>query len=170
MAKDTSIGTSYRPISLVCPAAKVLVSLILPTNTKYLQPAPDQHGVRPHHSTTSALLQMTDIEMGFNQRKPPARMICVALDLSAAFNTVCNNNLVLKINSSQLPPATARWISCYLRLRLSNTCFRGVKSTSRKANTGVPQGSNCHRHCSAFALLTYRDRQNWSSGSAMLMT
>ena len=39
--KDTSVGTSYRPISLLCPAAKVLESLILSTINKYLQPAPD---------------------------------------------------------------------------------------------------------------------------------
>ena len=102
--KDTSVGTSYRPISLLCPAAKILESLILPTINKYLQPAPDQHGFRPDHSTTSALLQMTtDIAMGFNQRKPPDRTICIAVDLSAAFDTVCHNNLLSKINISQLP-------------------------------------------------------------------
>ena len=65
--KDTSVATSYRPISLLCPVAKILESLILPTINKYLQPAPDQHGFRPDHSTTSSLLQMTtDIAMGFN--------------------------------------------------------------------------------------------------------
>ena len=129
--KDTSVGTSYRPISLLCPSAKVLESLILPTINTYLQPAPDQHGFRTDHSTTSALLQMTtDIAMEFNQRKPPDRTICVAVDLSAAFDTVCHNNLLSKINRSQLPPAIARWLS---------RC--GVKSTSRKVNTCVPQGS-----------------------------
>ena len=118
---------SDRPISLLCPAAKVLEFLILPTINKYLQPAPDQHGFRPDHSTTSALLQMTtDIAMGFNQRKPPDRTICVAVDLSAAFDTVCHNNLLSKINRSQLPPATARWLSCYLRGKQAKTCFRGV--------------------------------------------
>ena len=44
---DTSVGTSYRPISLLCPAANVLESLILPTINKYIQPAPDQHSFRP---------------------------------------------------------------------------------------------------------------------------
>ena len=89
-----------RPISVLCPVAKVLESLILPTINKYLQHAPDQHGFRPDHSTTSALLQMTtDITMGFNQRKPPDRKICIAVDLSAA---VCHNNLRSKINRSQL--------------------------------------------------------------------
>ena len=97
--KDTSVGTSYSPISLLCPAAKVMGSLILPIINKYLQPAPDQHGFRPGHWTTSALLQMTtDIAMGFNQRKPPDRTICVAVDSSAVFDTVCHNNLLSKIN------------------------------------------------------------------------
>ena len=31
--------------------------------------------------------------MGFNQRKPPDRTICVAVDLSAACDIVCHNNL-----------------------------------------------------------------------------
>ena len=99
--KDTSVGTSYRPISLLCLAPKVLESLILPTINKYLQPDPDQYGFRPDHSTTSALLQFTtDIAIGFNQRKPPDRTICVAIDLSAAFDTVCHNNVLSKINRS----------------------------------------------------------------------
>ena len=140
--KDTSQGTSYRPISLICPAAKVLETLFLPSINKYLIPAQDQHGFRREHSTTSALLQLTtDVAVGFNQRKPPDRTVCVAVDLSAAFDTVCHNNLLSKINRSQLPPATARWLSCYLRGRQAKTCFRGVTSTSRKVNTGVPQGS-----------------------------
>ena len=114
----------------------------MPTINKYLQPAPDQHGFRPDHSTTSALLQMTtNIAMGFDQKKPPDRTICVAVDLSAAFDTVCHNNRLPKINRSQLLPATSRWLSCYPRERQAKTCFRGVQSTSRKVNTGVPQDS-----------------------------
>ena len=117
-------------------------SLILPTINKYLQPAPDQHGFRQEHSTTSALLQLTtDIAMGFNQRKPPDRTVCVAVDLSVAFDTVCHNKLLSKINRSPLPPATSRWLSSYLRGRQAKSCFRGVKSSSRKVHTGVPQGS-----------------------------
>ena len=69
--KDSSQGTSYRPISLLCPAAKVLEALILPSINEFLSPAKYQHGFRPRHSTSSALLQLsTDIETGFNQRKP----------------------------------------------------------------------------------------------------
>ena len=76
--KDSSQGTSYRPISLLCLAVKVLEALILPSINEFLSPAKDQHGFRPRHSTTSALLQLTtDIETDFNHRKPPHRTVCV---------------------------------------------------------------------------------------------
>ena len=120
--KDTSQGTCYRPISLIFPAAKVLESLFLPTINKYLIPDQDQHGFRREHSITSTLIQLTtDVAVGFNQRKPPDRTVYVAVDLSAAFDTVCHNNLLSKINRSQLHPATARWLSCYLRDRQAKT-------------------------------------------------
>ena len=68
-----------------------------------------------------ALLQLTtDIAMRFNQRKPA---VCVV------FHTVCHNILLSKVNIFQL------------RGRQAKTCVRGVKSTSRKVNNGVPQGS-----------------------------
>ena len=79
----------------------------------------------------------TDITMRFKQRKPPGRTICVAVDLSAAFDTVCHNNLMSKINRSQLPLATARWLSCYLRG--SKDLLQS--STSKNVNTCVPPGS-----------------------------
>ena len=106
---------NFLPANLVnLPARKVLESLFLPTINKYIIPAQDQHGFRREHSTTSALPQLTtDVAVGFNQRKPPDRTVCFAVDLSAAFDTVCHNNLLSNINRSQLPPATARWLSCY---------------------------------------------------------
>ena len=54
--KDTSVGTSHRPISLLCQAAKVLESLILSIINKYLQFVPDQHGFRLYYLIISALL------------------------------------------------------------------------------------------------------------------
>ena len=140
--KDTSQGSSYWPISLLYPAAKVLQTLILTTINKYLLPAPDQHGFRREHSTTSVLFQLTtDSAMEFNQRKSPHRTVCVAVDLSAVFDTVYHNKLLSKIDRSHLPPVTSRWPSCYLRGRQAKTCFGGVKSPARKVNTGIPQGS-----------------------------
>ena len=138
---------------------------------KYLLPAPDQDVFRPEHSTTSALLQLTtDITMGFNQRKPPDRIICVAVDLSTASDTVCHTNLLSNINRSQFPPVTARWFPCYLRGRQANTCFRGVKQRLRKSPPASPKAPRCHHRYSAFTLLTCRDQPIQLSGSVTLMT
>ena len=120
--KDSSPSTSYRPISLLCPAAKVMEDLLLPTVSNHLLPSTDQHGFQHGHSTTSALLQLTsDIATGFNQRKPPHRTVCVAVDLTAAFDTVNHNVLLANIVRSTLPEATCQWLSNYLRGRQSVT-------------------------------------------------
>ena len=136
--KDSSLSTSYRPISLLCPAAKVMDALVLPTVNNHLLPSADQHSFRPRHSTTSALLQLTsDIARGFNQRKPPYRTVCVAVDLTAAFDTVNHNVLLLKIVT--LPEATCRWLS---RCRQSVTSCRGVRSKARMVNAHCVQVAN----------------------------
>ena len=117
----------------------VLEALILPTVNPHLLPADNQHGFRPGHST---LLQLTtDIATGFNQKKPPHRTVCVAVDLTAAFDTVSHNVLISKISRSTLPEVTCRWLSCYPRGRQAVTSCRGVKSSARIVHTGVPQGS-----------------------------
>ena len=139
--KDSSLGTSCRPISLLWPAAKVIEALLLPTVNNHLLPPAYQHGFRPGHSTTSALLQLkSDIATGFNQRKPPHRTVCVAVDLTEAFDTVKHNVLLSNIVISTLPEATCRWLSNYIRGRQSVTSSRGVKSKARIIHTGVPQG------------------------------
>ena len=68
----------------------------------------DQHGYRPRHS--QALLQLTtDVATGFKQIKSPNQTICVAIDLTAAFNIVVQNVLLSDIVRSTVPLATCRW-------------------------------------------------------------
>ena len=96
--KYSSLITSYQPISLLCPAAKVMETLLLPTVNNHQHPYEDQDGFRPGNSTTSVLLQLkSDIATGFNKRKPPHRTVCVAVDLTATFHTVNHNVLLSKI-------------------------------------------------------------------------
>ena len=117
-------------------------ALLVSTVNSQLLPSADQHGFRPRHSNTSALLELTsDIATCFNQRKPPHRTVCVAVDLTVAFDTVNHNVLLSKIVRSTLPEAPCRWLSNYLRGRQSVTSCRCVKSKARIVNTGVPQGS-----------------------------
>ena len=137
----------------------------------YFQPStatcfhPQTNTVSDPDTTTSALLQLTgDIATGFNQRKPPHRTVCIAVELTAAFDTVNHNVLSYKIVRSTLLEATCRWLSNYLRGRQSVTSCRGVESNARIVHTGVPQ-------CSKVSpTLFSHGRQNQSSGSAMRMT
>ena len=113
---STSLNTSYRHISLPCQAAKVMEALLLPIVNNHLLPFADQHGFRRGHFITYALLQLTsDIATCFNQWKPPHRTVCVAVDLTAEFDTVNHDVLLSKIVRSTLPETTCRWLSNYLK-------------------------------------------------------
>ena len=69
--KDLKQSTSYRPISLLCPAVKILERLVHPIFTKHLPNAKHQHGFRPFHSTTTALSTLEFyISDSFNQNRP----------------------------------------------------------------------------------------------------
>ena len=67
--------------------------------------------------------------------------MCVAIQLTAAFDTVSHDTLISKIAGSSLPPDITQWLSCYLRKRQSAISFRGIKSSTRIVRTGVPKGS-----------------------------
>ena len=54
--------------------------------------------------SNECILQLTtDIETGFNLRKPPHHTVCVAIDLTAAFDTVSHDILISNIVGSSLP-------------------------------------------------------------------
>ena len=95
--KDTNMGTSYRPISLLSVVAKTLEKCLLPYITaniiiiiiQHLCSAEYQLNVLVRHSTVTALHTLNNtVAKGFNQMAPPAQTITVALNMSKAFDTV----------------------------------------------------------------------------------
>ena len=65
--KDTNMGTSYRPISLLSVVAKTLEKCLLPYATANITQTPTQHGYKAQHSTVTALHTINNtVAKGFN--------------------------------------------------------------------------------------------------------
>ena len=136
--KPADVSTSYRPISLLAPASKILERCLL----SFFKESPSQHGFRSDHSTTTALLPLASrIADGFNQQKSPLRTATVAIDISKAFERVDHTLLLDAIASTNLHPNLIRWSAAYLRGRQSRVSWQGVDSGWRIVRTGVLQGS-----------------------------
>ena len=136
--KDSSQGTSYRPISLLCPSAKVLEALILPSSTNFSH----QQKINTTSDPDTRLhLPSSSSQQTSRQRKSPHRTVSVAIDMTAAYDTVSHDILISKIAGPSLSPAITRWLSCYLSWRQAATSFRCTKSSTRIVHTGITQGS-----------------------------
>ena len=139
--KPADQGTSYRPVSLLCPASKILEALLLPYVNDAVKLADHQHGFRKGRSTTTALQSInTFITDGLNKKKPVDRTVSVAIDLSKAFDTVDHELLLQDIHSLQLNSHIKRFLCAYLRGRQQYVMFRGSRSKYRIVLQGVPQG------------------------------
>ena len=139
--KPPDKGSSYRPVSLLSPAAKTLEALLLPLVNNAVKLAEHQHGFRKKRSTTTALQSMLDhINNGLNRKKPVHRTVSVAIDLSKAFDTVDHNILLEDINRLELNAYVKRFLCAYLRGRQTYVLFRNARSPHRKVKQGVPQG------------------------------
>src|SRR6476469_5394183 len=103
--KDPGLETSYRPISLLSPIAKIMEKIVLPYITANIPNNPHQHGFKTHHSTSTALHQLTNpITQGFNKPQPPDCTIVVFQDLSKAVDTVNIYSLIHKLHQTNIPP------------------------------------------------------------------
>ena len=139
--KDPGQAKSYRTIALLSPVAKLIERLLLPEFNFNVNFQEHQHGFRKERATTTALNCISFyIKAGLNKAKPRQRTLMVALDLTAAFDTVDHHHLLNPIASSNLSNNTKRWILAYLRDRHTYVEFRDTKSKSRKVKQGVPQG------------------------------
>ena len=139
--KKADEGSSYRPISLLSPAAKILESVLLPELATSIPLADHQHGFRKGHSTQTALQTISHhVTTGLNIKPPVRRTVAVAIDLSKAFDTVSHEQLIEDILNLNLNGHIKRFLTSYIRGRMTFVEFRGRKSCNRKMLQGVPQG------------------------------
>ena len=130
-------GKNWRPISLLCPTAKTPEKLLPPKILTHIPFHPAQHGLRPKHSTCTALSTITaDIAAGFSRKKPAHRTVLVALDLTAAFDNVDHQKLLDCVYNTNLRATIRRWLYNYMQDRRAKVHLRQKESKSRKMKTG----------------------------------
>ena len=101
---------------------------------------PLQSAYRRHHTTKTALIKISnDIFEAVDARKAT---VLVALDLSAAFDTINHSVLISTLEHTLgLGGLALEWVRSYLSGRISFVNIGGERSATTAGATGVPQGS-----------------------------
>jgi hypothetical protein len=134
---------NYRPISLLPIFNKLLEKLVFKRLMNFLNKFDilydKQFGFRPRHSTTHALLLITDkIQKAIDDRK----FACgIFLDLCKAFDTVNHDILINKLDHYGVRGIAKEWFCSYLKNRKQYVSIGNTLSECKEICCGVPQGS-----------------------------
>ncbi|KAK9396605.1 RNA-directed DNA polymerase from mobile element jockey-like [Crotalus adamanteus] len=140
---DPAVLKNFRPVSNLPFVGKVVEKVVASQllrsldETNYLDPF--QSGFRPGYSTETALVALTDDL--WRARDRGYSSILVLLDLSAAFDTIDHGILLRRLGEVGVGGTVLRWFSSYLSDRLQSVLAGGQRSTPRRLDYGVPQGS-----------------------------
>ena len=137
------LPNNYRPISLLSSLNKIFEKLIAKQLLNYLETKnllyEFQFGFRKGHSTTYALIELTD-----NIRKlidEGNYVLGIFVDLTKAFDTVDHEILLYKMDNYGIRGHANDFFKSYLDNRQQFTVINDVKSNVRTIKYGVPQGS-----------------------------
>lgn len=138
--KPKNVAESYRPISLLCIAYKILERIIYNRiSTLVHEHIPkDQAGFVPNRSCCDQVMALTThIERGFQDKM---KTTIVLVDLSSAFDTVWKNAAMLKLAKIIKCRKTIGLITQMLSNRLFKVSIGGKTSSTRTLNSGLAQG------------------------------
>ena len=134
---------NYRPISLISNISKIIEKLIHKSLNSFLEQKNifylSQFGFRDNHSTTHALIEMTD---QIKDACDCGLYACgVYLDLKKAFDTVNYKILLSKLNHYEIRGIANDWFKSFLVNRTQYTNINGSNSNLEKVMCSVPQDS-----------------------------
>ena len=137
------LPTDYRPISLLTVFSKVTekaaaFQIIQYLHNKSLQD-PHQSAYKVNHSTTTAMLKMTDDI--YNALDDGELTLLVLLDYSKAFDTINHRILFAKLKALGFTFEAVSWIVGYLTDRKQKVKTLTDESGWESIQYGVPQGS-----------------------------
>lgn len=140
---NPSALSDLRPISLLPVLAKVLEKIIRAQMAAYLDKhkilPTHQSGFREHHSTTTALLNLSDNIICSLDKK--MSVILVSLDYSKAFDKISHSLLCAKLKFLGFDPIALSFFQLYLSNRVQRVSINGTVSFKHNVISGVPQGS-----------------------------
>lgn len=99
----------------------------------------NQHGFRKHHSCISQLFEFTT-NLHFNNHSSAGTDV-IFIDFAKAFDTVPDQQLLLKLSLLHIHPSVIRWIDSFLIGREQSVSVDSSSSTPVPVTSGVPQGS-----------------------------
>ncbi len=134
---------NYRPVSLLPFIAKTLERVVFNQVTAFLTQNnlldSNQSGFRRGHSTETALFSVVE-DLGLARTASKSSLL-IFLDLSAAFDTVNHQILLLTLLRKGISGTGLQCFDSYLSDRSFKVSRRGEVSKSQHLATGVPQGS-----------------------------
>lgn len=137
---EPSQASNFRPITNVPVICKIVEKLVHQQISNYLEHyclfSPDQHGFMARHSTTTALLAMTDhILTGMDHSEVT---LLTLIDLSRCFDVVDHATLLTSLEQLQI---STGWISSYLAGHTQRVRVGDRLSEPLPINIGTFQGS-----------------------------
>ncbi|KAG5274109.1 hypothetical protein AALO_G00159280 [Alosa alosa] len=141
---DPDDPNNYRPISNLPFLSKILERAVAAQLQHHMSHhelfEPLQSGFRPHHSTETALIKITnDLLIAADNGLVS---ILILLDLSAAFDTISHSILLSRLSELiGLTDTALSWFQSYLSNCKQYITLQGSYSTTATVNHGVPQGS-----------------------------
>lgn len=135
--------SNYRPISLLSNLNKIFEKVIYKRLYNFIEENDclysHQYGFRGNHSTTHALINITEeIRSALDQNK----VACgIFVDLQKAFDTVNHDILLQKLSYYGFRGIINDWFRSYLHERKQKVCINVFESATKTILHGVPQGS-----------------------------
>ena len=141
---DAQDPSNYRPITNLVTISKILERLVLARLGPHVHTSKGfssfQSAYRRRHSTETALLRVandlnTSMESG-------SKSVLLSLDISAAFDTIDIDKLLLRLDSDfGVCGMASTWFRSYLTGRTCYVAMGDLKSDVWSCDSGVPQGS-----------------------------
>ena len=140
---SSSDPSNYRPISILSNINKIFEKILHKRLFSYLNKFnilyKYQFGFRKGHSTTQALIELTDnIKRGIDDKQYTCGIF---IDLCKAFDTVDHDILLSKMHHYGIRGVVQKLFKSYLTNRMQYVSINNNKSKLQNLNCGVPQGS-----------------------------